>query len=194
MQFSSENGNVRIGSPGNTGSVTRIERERNENRARARVSTTRRRRSPSPQTRRVRRRISYNSNTNNNNVGQIRPRRLYFGDNGNNRPNASNYIKNEKRMKKNANENKKTNKIKWRSVTVKNLPIDPISTNSFKKGNKAVKINKLYLAPNSFRKMARVSMASATNANGNTTLFINPLTRGKVKKNDLKFVVLKTKK
>jgi hypothetical protein len=159
-----------------------------------------------------------NSNTNENNVGQIRSRvinpnnlrrmrrarmsfanaglvrRLNFGNNGNNRPNASNYIKNEKRMKKNANENKKTNKINWKNVNVKNLPTDPISANNFKSGEKAVRINKLYLAPNSFRKMARMSMTSAINANGNMTLFINPLTRNKVKKNDLEFVVLKTKK
>lgn len=156
-----------------------------------------------------------NSNTNENNVGQIRSRvanlrrmrrarmsfvnaglarRLNFGNNGNKRPNASNYIKNEKRIKKNANENKNTNKINWKNVNVKNLPTDPISANNFKSGEKAVRINKLYLAPNSFRKMARMSMTSAINANGNMTLFINPLTRNKVKKNDLEFVVLKTKK
>jgi hypothetical protein len=156
-----------------------------------------------------------NSNTNENNVGQIRSRvanlrrmrrarmsfanaglarRLNFGNNGNKRPNASNYIKNEKRMKKNANENKNTNKINWKKVNVKNLPTDPISANNFKSGEKAVRINKLYLAPNSFRKMARMSMTSAINANGNMTLFVNPLTRNKVKKNDLEFVVLKTKK
>src|SRR6056300_1468673 len=78
-----------------------------------------------------------NSNTNENNVGQVRPRvasrrrmrrarmcvanagrarRLNFGNNGNKRPNVSNYIKNEKRMKKNANENKNTNKINWKNV------------------------------------------------------------------------------
>ena len=159
-----------------------------------------------------------NSNTNENNVGQIRSRvinpnnlrrmrrarmsfvnaglarRLNFGNNGNKRPNASNYIKNEKRVKKNTNENKNTNKINWKNVNVKNLPTDPISANNFKSGEKAVRINKLYLAPNSFRKMARMSMTSAINANGNMTLFINPLTRNKVKKSDLEFVVLKTKK
>ena len=159
-----------------------------------------------------------NSNTNENNVGQIRSRvidpnnlrrmrrarmsfvnaglarRLNFGNNGNKRPNASNYIKNEKRMKNNANENRNTNKINWKNVNVKNLPMDPISTNNFKSGEKAVRIKKLYLAPNSFRKIARMSMTKAINANGNMTLFINPLTRNKVKKNDLEFVVLKTKK
>jgi hypothetical protein len=159
-----------------------------------------------------------NSNTNENNVGQPRPRvitqnnlrrmrrarmsfvnvgpvrRLNFGNNGNKRPNASNYTKNEKRMKKNANENNNTNKITWKNVNMKNLPVDPISLENFKNGQKAVKINKLYLTPNSFRKMARMSMKSAINTNGNTVLFVNPFTRGRVKKSDLKFVVLKTKK
>ena len=154
-----------------------------------------------------------NSNTNENNIGQVRTRvidpnnlrrmrtarmtfanagvarRLNFGNN--NRPNASNYIQNEKRMKKNANENKNTKKIEWKNISVNNLPSDPISANNFKSGEKAVKINKLYLSPNSFRKMARMSMTSAINTNGNTVLFTNPLTRGKVKKNNLEFVILK---
>ena len=157
-----------------------------------------------------------NSNTNENNVGQARPRvinpnnlrrmrtarlrfvlgggrRLNFANN-NNRPNASNYTKNETRMKTNANENNNTNKISWTNMNVKNLPVDPISLENFENGQKAVKINKLYLTPNSFRKMARMSMKSAINTNGNTVLFVNPFTRGRVKKSDLTFVILKTKK
>jgi hypothetical protein len=154
-----------------------------------------------------------NSNTNENNVGQIRSRvidpnnlrrmrrvRMSFANAGlvgrrlnfgNSRPNASNYMKNEKRMKKNANENTKTKKITWKNVSVRNLPTDPIEYENFKSGQKAVKINKLYLTPNSFRKLARMSMTSAINANGNMVLFANPFTRGKVKKGDLEFVVLK---
>ena len=156
-----------------------------------------------------------NSNTNENNVGQIRTRvidpnnlrrmrrvrmsfanvgpvrrRLSFGNNGN-RQNSSNYIKNENQMKKNANENNKTKKIQWKKVGVKNLPTDVISTENFKSGEKAVKINKLYLTPNSFRKLARMSMTKAINSNGNMVLFKNPLTRENVKKGDLKFVILK---
>jgi virulence-associated protein VapD len=156
-----------------------------------------------------------NSNTNENNIGQIRTRvidpnnlrrmrrarmsfvnvgpvrrRLSFGNNGN-RQNSSNYIKNENQIKKNANENNKTKKIQWKKVSVKNLPIDVISTNNFKSGEKAVKINKLYLTPNSFRKLARMSMTKAINSNGNMVLFKNPLTRENVKKGDLKFVILK---
>jgi len=120
-------------------------------------------------------------------MGPVR-RRLNFGYN---RPNASNYIKNENKMKKNANENNKTKKIVWKTIKVKNLPSDPISANNFKTGEKAVKINKLYLSPNSFRKMARMSMTTAINTNGNTVLFTNPLTRGNVKKSDREFVVIK---
>jgi virulence-associated protein VapD len=156
-----------------------------------------------------------NSNTNENNIGQIRTRvidpnnlrrmrrarmsfvnvgparrRLSFGNNGN-RQNSSNYIKNENQMKKNANENNKTKKIQWKKVSVKNLPTDVISTENFKSGEKAVKINKLYLTPNSFRKLARMSMTKAINSNGNMVLFKNPLTRENVKKGDLKFVILK---
>lgn len=158
-----------------------------------------------------------NSNTNENNVGEIRSRvidpnnlrrmrrarvsfanaglantarRLNFGNNGNTRPNAGVYSQNEKRMKKNANANNTTNKITWKNMNVKNLPSDPISTENFNNGDKAVKINKLYLAPNSFRKLARMSMTSAINANGNMVLFKNPMTRGKVKKSDLEFVII----
>ena len=201
------NDDVMIGSPGasprvratfNT-SPTRRYNRRNYNGARALV-----------------RNYTYtNSNTNENNIGQIRTRvidpnnlrrmrrmrmsfvntspvrrRLNFG-NGGNRPSASNYIKNEKRMNKNANENNKTKKIQWKKMGVKNLPTDVISTENFKSGEKAVKINKLYLTPNSFRKLARMSMTKAINSNGNMVLFKNPLTRANVKKNDLKFVVLK---
>ena len=165
------------------------------------------------------RRYAYtNSNTNENNIGQIRTRvidpnnlrrmrrarmsfvnvgpvrrRLSFGNNGN-RQNASNYIKNENQMKKNANENNKTKKIQWKKVGVKNLPTDVISTENFKSGEKAVRVKKLYLTPNSFRKLARMSMTKAINSNGNMVLFKNPLTRENVKKGDLEFVVLKTKK
>jgi len=122
-----------------------------------------------------------------------RQRRLNSGDNGKTRPNAGAYSQNEKRMKKNANANNKTNKITWKNVNVnvKNIPSDPISTENFNNGDKAVKINKLYLAPNSFRKLARMSMTSAINANGNMVLFKNPITRGTVKKRDLEFVIIK---
>ena len=198
------NDNVMIGSPRATfnASPVRVYNRRNYNGARALV-----------------RNYTYtNSNTNENNVGQIRSRvidpnnlrrmrrarmsfvnvgpvrrRLSFGNNGN-RQNASNYIKNENQMKKNANENNKTKKIQWKKVGVKNLPTDVISTENFKSGEKAVKIKKLYLTPNSFRKLARMSMTKAINSNGNMVLFKNPLTRENVKKGDLEFVVLKTKK
>ena len=160
-----------------------------------------------------------NSNTNENNIGQIRPRvidpnnlrrmrrarvafrvntnspvrrRLSFANN--NRPNTSNYIQNIKQIKKNANQNNTSNKIPWKNMKVKNFPRDPISTNNIESGEKVVKINKLYLTPNSFRKLARMSMTSALNANGNMVLFKNPMTRGNVKKGDLEFVIIKRAK
>ena len=202
--MNNDNDDVMIGSPGaspqqratfNTSPPRRYNR-RNYNGARALV-----------------RNYTYtNSNTNENNIGQVRTRvidpnnlrrmrrarmsfvnvgpvrrRLNFG----NRQNASNYIKNENQMKKNANENNKTKKIQWKKVGVKNLPTDVISTENFKSGEKAVRVKKLYLTPNSFRKLARMSMTKAINSNGNMVLFRNPLTRENVKKNDLEFVILK---
>lgn len=133
---------------------------------------------------------------NRNNLRRMRRARVSFANAGLTgfrfgRPNASNYIQNENRMKNDTNKNDKNKRITWKQNIVKNLPTDPVSTNNFKSGEKAVKINKLYLSPNSFRKMARMSMVDAINNNGNMILFINPLTRNKVKKSDLNFVVLK---
>src|SRR6056300_1190593 len=151
-----------------------------------------------------------NSNTNENNVGQIRSRvidpnnlrrmrrarmsfvnaglarRLNFG---NNRPNTSNYTQNQNKVKNNT-----SNKIPWKNMNVKNFPRDPITLENMNNAQKAVKINKLYLTPNSFRKLARMSMTSALNANGNMVLFKNPMTRANVKKGDLNFVILRRAK
>jgi len=138
----------------------------------------------------------------NNNLRRMRRERTPFANAGfigrridfnssNNRPNTSKYMTNKKKVKNNANENNRTRKITWKNMNVKNLPIDPITANEFNYGDKAVKINKLYLSPTSFRKMARMSMTSAINTNGNMVLFKNPMTRGNVKKGDIKFVVLK---
>ena len=166
------NDDVMIGSPGaspraratfNTSPARRYNR-RNYNGARALV-----------------RNYAYtNSNTNENNIGQIRTRvidpnnlrrmrtmRMSFGNagavrrrlsfgNGGNRPSVSNYIKNENQIKKNANENNKTKKIQWKKVDVKNLPTDVISTENFKSGEKAVRVKKLYLTPNSLVGRAHV--------------------------------------
>ena len=56
-------------------------------------------------------------------------RRINF--NNSNRPNASNYTKNEKKMKKNSDQNKNTNRITWKNKDVNNFPIDPINSISF---------------------------------------------------------------
>src|SRR6056300_994232 len=154
--------------------------------------------------------VNTNSNTNENNIGQNRPRvidpnnlrrmrrarmsfvnaglarRLNFG---NNRPNTSNYTQNQNKVKNNT-----SNKIPWKNMNVKNFPRDPITLENMNNAQKAVKINKLYLTPNSFRKLARMSMTSALNANGNMVLFKNPMTRANVKKGDLNFVILRRAK
>ena len=142
-----------------------------------------------------------NSNTNENNIGQNRPRvidpnnlrrmrraLMTFGGN-NNRPNTSNYIQNQNKVKNNT-----SHKIPWKNMNVKNFPRDPITLENLNNAQKAVKINKLYLTPNSFRKLARMSMTSALNANGNMVLFKNPMTRANVKKGDLNFVILRRAK
>jgi len=145
--------------------------------------------------------VNTNSNTNENNIGQNRPRvidpnnlrrmrraLMTFGGN-NNRPNTSNYIQNQNKVKNNT-----SNKIPWKNMNVKNFPRDPITLENMNNAQKAVKINKLYLTPNSFRKLARMSMTSALNANGNMVLFKNPMTRANVKKGDLNFVILRRAK
>lgn len=149
----------------------------------------------------MRRNFVYSNSSNDDDAINLRRVRMTFMNAGlisdvkPSRPNASTYVQNKKRMKKNDNENKtKNKKIPWKDVRVKNLPVDPISLNAFKVGEKAVKINKMYMAPSSFRKWARMSMAGALNANGNTILFKNPMTRANVKKRNLEFVVLKSKK
>ena len=145
--------------------------------------------------------VNTNSNTNENNIGQNRPRvidpnnlrrmrraLMTFGGN-NNRPNTSNYTQNQNKVKNNT-----SNKIPWKNMNVKNFPRDPITLENMNNAQKAVKINKLYLTPNSFRKLARMSMTSALNANGNMVLFKNPMTRANVKKGDLNFVILRRAK
>ena len=135
-----------------------------------------------------------NSNTNENNIGEIRPRRLNYNRMGGHLNNSATYAKNKTRVERDKNMNNTNRSIKWEKHSMNNLPVDPISLENFKVGEKAVKINKFYLTPKSFRQLARMSMSQAINANGNQVLFNNPMTRGKVKKGDLEFVILKRMK
>ena len=123
-------------------------------------------------------------------------RRLFVNGNGNNRvPNnlqqMANYRKNNARVKANKNRNNQNNTIQWRNVYLRNMPADPVSQNDLKPEQKAVRINRTYYSPESFRLLARRSMTAASQLHGNTILFKNPTTRQGVRKNDIEFVVLK---
>jgi len=124
-------------------------------------------------------------------AGFVVARRLF---NENKRLNTIEYSKNNKLKKSNENKNNKNKTIEWKNVSLKNMPQDPISHDNFKPGQKAVRINKMYLAPKSFRSLARTSMKNANNFNGNKVLFKNPMTRQNVRKNDIEFVMLQKQK
>ena len=100
-------------------------------------------------------------------------------------------------MNANKAKNKSSNsRITWEEHTVNNLPSDPITLNTFSNGQKAVKIHPTanhYVSPQTFRSMARTSMTDAFNKNGNAVLFENPMTRQKVRRSNIKFVILKNK-
>jgi len=126
-------------------------------------------------------------------------------DNRNNNSNNSNtsasrsaqYMQNKSRVNANKAKDKSyKNWIKWEEHTVNNLPSDPITLNTFSNGQKAVKIHPTanhYVSPQTFRSMARTSMTDAFNKNGNAVLFENPMTRQKVRRSNIKFVILKNK-
>ena len=119
-----------------------------------------------------------------------------FNENGNvrvptNLEQMANYRKNNARVKANKNRNNQNNTIQWKNVYLRNMPADPVSQNDFKPKQKAVRINRTYYSPESFRLLARRSMTAASQLHGNTILFKNPTTRQEVRKNDIEFVVLK---
>ena len=123
-------------------------------------------------------------------------RRLFVNGNGNNRvPNnlqqMANYRGNTARVNANKNRNNRNNTIQWKNVYLRNMPADPVSQNDLKPEQKAVRINRTYYSPESFRLLARRSMTAASQLHGNTVLFRNPTTRQGVRKNDIEFVVLK---
>ena len=122
-------------------------------------------------------------------------RRLFTGNENNGVPNnlkqMANYRKNNARVKANKNRNNQNNTIQWRNVYLRNMPADPISQNDLKPEQKAVRINRTYYSPQSFRFLARRSMTAASQLHGNAVLFRNPTTRQGVRKNDIEFVVLK---
>ena len=122
-------------------------------------------------------------------------RRLFTGNENNGVPNnlkqMANYRRNTARVNANKNRNNQNNTIQWRNVYLRNMPADPISQNDLKPEQKAVRINRTYYSPQSFRFLARRSMTAASQLHGNVVLFRNPTTRQGVRKNDIEFVVLK---
>ena len=122
-------------------------------------------------------------------------RRLFTGNENNGVPNnlkqMANYRRNTARVNANKNRNNQNNTIQWKNVYLRNMPADPISQNDLKPEQKAVRINRTYYSPESFRLLARRSMTAASQLHGNTVLFRNPTTRQGVRKNDIEFVVLK---
>ena len=117
--------------------------------------------------------------------------------NSNNGNTSAQYTRNKSRVNANKAKNKSyKNSIKWEEQAVNNLPSDPITLNTFSNGQKAVKIHPTanhYVSPQTFRSMARTSMTDAFNKNGNAILFKSPMTREKVRRSNIKFVILKNK-
>ena len=108
------------------------------------------------------------------------------------------------RANKNRNKNEKNKRIQWSKVTLNNLPENGIIRAPFSNGNKAVKLSWKntvgkthfqFLAPQTFRDMAKMSMTNAFNKAGNFTFtFKNPFTRGTVKRSNIDFIILTVNK
>ena len=85
---------------------------------------------------------------------------------------------------------KKTN-IRWERKVLNNLPNNQISFNTFKNGDKAIKIdNYRYITPTTFNKLSKVPTREAFQSRPSKVLFKNPFTRQNVSRKDLKFVTL----
>jgi hypothetical protein len=85
---------------------------------------------------------------------------------------------------------KKTN-IRWERKVLNTLPNNQISFNTFKNGDKAIKIdNYRYITPTTFNKLSKIPTREAFQARPSTILFKNPFTRQNVSRKDLKFVIL----
>jgi len=91
------------------------------------------------------------------------------------------------------NNNRRNLKIKrfgiaWDMKLVKNFPNNNISFNKFSDRDKAIKIDNFrYITPNTFTKLAKMSVRKAFSAQPNKVLFKNPFSRQNVTRKDLKF-------
>ena len=144
------------------------------------------------------RRYEYGSNSENrSNYNSSNDNRNNSNNSNTSASRSAQYMQNKSRVNANKAKNKSyKNWIKWEEQIVNNLPSDPITLNTFSNGQKAVKIHPTanhYVSPQTFRSMARTSMTDAFNKNGNAVLFQNPLTRQKVRRSNIKFVILKNK-
>jgi hypothetical protein len=110
-----------------------------------------------------------------------------FMRSGNNARNAG------ENVVENSNNN---SRIKWDKKFVKNMPTNEAgSLDNFKNGNKVIqykvgKYNK-YISPYTFQKLSKMSPTSAYNKPKTQILFKNPFTRANVKREEIKFMVLK---
>lgn len=86
-------------------------------------------------------------------------------------------------------------RIEWEQKIVNNLPNNDISTNTFKDGAKAIKIDRFrYVTQNTLERLANRSASSMfAERNKNKVMFENPFTRQNVTRGDLQFVKLKLK-
>lgn len=86
-------------------------------------------------------------------------------------------------------------RIEWEQKIVNNLPNNNISSNTFKNGAKAIKIDRFrYVTQNTLERLASRSASSMfAERNKNKVMFENPFTRQNVKRSDLQFVKLKLK-
>ena len=118
---------------------------------------------------------SNNNSNNNNNAGMDR---------------SSSFLE-----KPNNNSNNNS-RIKWDKKFVKNMPTNEAgSLDNFKNGNKVIQYkvgqyNK-YISPYTFQKLAKMSPTSAYNKPKTQIIFKNPFTRANVKREEIKFMVLK---
>jgi hypothetical protein len=80
--------------------------------------------------------------------------------------------------------------VAWDQKLVNNFPNNNISFNKFSEFDKAIKIDNFrYITPNTFTKLAKMSVRKAFSAQPNKVLFKNPFSRQNVRRKDLKFTV-----
>jgi len=104
------------------------------------------------------------------------------------------YKNNPRSVPYHANMNKKReNRITWTPHHVNNLPIDALTRTVINNGDKAIKINKSIYSQQSFRNLARTAITNVMSYHGNSTLFIDPLTRKTIRRSQVEPVTIRKK-